>query len=142
VRNAILHGMEEQRETLHKNPRGQIVLGFEERGDTLCISCRDDGRGIDRHEISKAVVTRGLAKEESLPGTSTSELFRLLCQEGFSTSHTIDLYSGRGVGVGAVYEAVHACPGEIEIITEVGQGTEFVITIPRVPAVEVNPIAS
>ncbi len=129
VRNAIIHGIELDRG--QKAPRGTVALTFKADRKHLEISCRDDGHGMDRNHIVQLIVEKGLAGVHDIENKPISELIEILSLEGFSTSKEVDLYSGRGVGVAAVYGAVRACQGRMDIITEPGQGTEFIITLPR-----------
>jgi signal transduction histidine kinase len=129
VRNAVIHGIEENRGA--KPPRGAVVLMFRSNPGCLEIRCRDDGHGINRDHIVQLIVEKGLAGSNRIESKSISELIEILSLEGFSTTKEVDLYSGRGVGVAAVYGAVKQCQGHMEITTKPGQGTEFVITIPR-----------
>jgi len=131
VRNAILHGIEKDRLAVHKAVKGQVALIFKALPNQLQIICRDDGKGIDRAQLVKLTVEKGLATAENIGQKSVSELMEILSSEGFSTSNEIDLYAGRGVGVAAVYAAVKACEGRLEIQSIADQGTEFIITIPR-----------
>jgi signal transduction histidine kinase len=129
VRNAIIHGIEMDRG--QKPARGAISLAFKAEKGQLEIRCKDDGHGMDRHHIVQLIVEKGLAGVRDIESKAVSELLEILSLEGFSTSKEVDLYSGRGVGVAAVYGAVRACHGRMDVATEPGQGTEFIITLPR-----------
>ncbi|WP_176736519.1 7TM diverse intracellular signaling domain-containing protein [Oligoflexus tunisiensis] len=129
VRNAVVHGIEPDRGD--KPARGTVVLKFRAEKELLEIRCKDDGLGIDRDQIVRLIVEKGLAGAQNIENKSISELIDLLSHDGFSTTTEVDLYSGRGVGVAAVYGAVRACRGRMDIKTEPGQGTEFIITVPR-----------
>jgi signal transduction histidine kinase len=129
VRNAIIHGIEVDRGS--KSPRGSLILSFKTEKGQLEIRCKDDGHGIDRDHIVQLIVEKGLAAVHDIENKSVSQLIEILSLEGFSTSKEVDLYSGRGVGVAAVYGAVRACHGRMDIKTEPGRGTEFIITVPR-----------
>lgn len=129
VRNAVIHGIEMDRG--YKPPRGTVSLMFKTEKGHLEVRCKDDGRGMDRGHIVQLIVEKGLAGVHDIETKPISELIEILSLEGFSTSKEVDLYSGRGVGVAAVYGAVRACQGRMDIITGPGQGTEFIITLPR-----------
>jgi chemotaxis protein histidine kinase CheA len=129
VRNAVIHGIEMDRG--YKPPRGTVSLLFKAENGHLEVRCKDDGRGMDRSHIVQLIVEKGLAGVHDIETKPISELLEILSLDGFSTSKEVDLYSGRGVGVAAVYGAVRACNGRMDIITGPGQGTEFIITLPR-----------
>jgi signal transduction histidine kinase len=129
VRNAIIHGIEVERG--QKPPRGTVSLMFKASKGRLEIRCKDDGHGMDRNHIVQLIVEKGLAGVHDIESKPISELIEILSLDGFSTSKEVDLYSGRGVGVAAVYGAVRACHGVMDISTVPGEGTEFIITLPR-----------
>ncbi len=57
-------------------------------------------------------------------------LFSVLFQPGFSTRDEVTSTSGRGVGLDVVRTAVEDLGGTIEIESELGIGTNFVMTLP------------
>lgn len=129
VRNAVIHGIEQDRGD--KPASGKVTLQFKESKQQLEIRCQDDGRGLDRKQLVQMLIEKGLAGMGDIEKKSISELIEILSAEGFTSSREVDLYSGRGVGVASVYAAVRDCQGHMEIKTIEGQGTEFVITLPR-----------
>jgi signal transduction histidine kinase len=129
VRNAVIHGIEQDRGD--KPASGKVTLQFKESKQQLEIRCQDDGRGLDRKHLVQMLIEKGLAGMGDIEKKSISELIEILSAEGFTSSREVDLYSGRGVGVASVYAAVRDCQGHMEIKTIEGQGTEFVITLPR-----------
>jgi chemotaxis protein histidine kinase CheA len=129
VRNAVVHGIEQDRG--NKPNQGKIVLQFKEKNQQLEIRCQDDGRGMDRQHIVQMLIEKGLGSRADIEKKSITELIEILSSDGFSSTREVDLYSGRGVGVASVYAAVRNCQGQLEIKTAQGQGTEFIITLPR-----------
>ncbi len=129
VRNAVVHGIEPNRG--QKPAYGTVVLEFKEQDRQLMIRCQDDGQGMNRQQIVSMLIERGLASLNDIEKKSISELIEILSSEGFSSTREVDLYSGRGVGVASVYAAVRDCQGTVEIKTHPGQGTEFIILLPR-----------
>ncbi|MDQ1493692.1 MAG: two-component system, chemotaxis family, sensor histidine kinase and response regulator WspE, partial [Actinomycetota bacterium] len=88
----------------------------------------DDGRGIDEDKVRAAAIERGL-----LPVGSTlagGQLFQLLFLAAFSTSATVTSTSGRGVGLDVVKTAVDDLGGTIDVFSELGSGSRFVLTLP------------
>jgi two-component system chemotaxis sensor kinase CheA len=86
---------------------------------------------MDRKAIVQMIIEKGLASGTDIEKKSIAELMDILSQDGYSSTAEVDIYSGRGVGVASVYGAVRACQGTLEITTERGQGTTFIITLPR-----------
>jgi two-component system, chemotaxis family, sensor kinase CheA len=59
-----------------------------------------------------------------------SEKLRLIFAPGLSTVETVTDSSGGGVGAGAVWEAVESAGGVVQVRSERGLGTSFVIELP------------
>ena len=54
----------------------------------------------------------------------------LIFLSGVSTSSAVSQFSGRGIGMAAMFEAVKQVSGNIKIISEHGKGTTIVIFVP------------
>ena len=65
----------------------------------------------------------------------TTLLLRLLARPGFSTAEAVSGVSGRGVGVDVAVTRVRALGGTIEVRSEPGRGTIFVIRVPLTLAI-------
>ncbi|HEY5455328.1 MAG TPA: response regulator [Acidothermaceae bacterium] len=130
VINAVDHGCEtpEVRGTLDKPPRATVTVSAKAAGGTVVLEVADDGRGIDEDRVRATAIERGL-----LPAGSTlagAQLFQLLFLASFSTSPTVTSTSGRGVGLDVVKTAVDDLGGTIDVFSELGSGTRFVLTLP------------
>ncbi|MDQ3232915.1 MAG: hypothetical protein M3Q07_13940, partial [Pseudobdellovibrionaceae bacterium] len=64
VRNAVIHGIEQDRGS--KPVRGSVMLMFRADQDRLEIRCKDDGHGIERNQIVRLLVEKGLAGSSDL----------------------------------------------------------------------------
>jgi len=130
VTNAVDHGCEpgESRVSAHKSAQSSVTVAARAAGSTVVIEVSDDGAGIDEHHIRDLAVERGLLDPNSVlaPGAALSLLFLA----GFTTRGDITQTSGRGVGLDVVRTSVEELGGTVEIETEVGSGTRFVITLP------------
>ncbi len=131
VRNAIVHGIEDDREAAHKPSRGFICLDFRELPDGLAISCSDDGRGFDRKVWEAEWLSRGLPLNEDITQISLARLVATVSRGGFSTQEKVSLFAGRGIGMESLFAAVERCQGTLDIISEPGKGARFEIFIPR-----------
>jgi HPt (histidine-containing phosphotransfer) domain-containing protein len=131
VRNAIVHGIEEDREAVQKPNQGFICLDFRELPDGLTISCSDDGRGFDRKVWEAEWKARGLPIDEDITKLSLAKLVATVSRGGFSTQDKVSLFAGRGIGMEALFAAVDRCQGTLDIISEPGKGARFEIFIPR-----------
>ena len=84
--------------------------------------------GIDEQALRASAVQHGLlAPEAAVIG---QPLLSLLFHPGFSTRDEVTETSGRGVGLDVVRTAVEDLGGTVEIETEPGAGTPFVMTLP------------
>lgn len=131
LRNAVDHGVEtpEERQLAGKPPTGTVRLHAYRKGDMAYLSIRDDGRGLNPERIRHKARERGLL-EEGRP-YSDEELFQFIMASGFSTAEQVTDISGRGVGMDAVVTAVkEQLGGEVRVMSELGRGTEFLISIP------------
>jgi hypothetical protein len=131
VRNAIVHGIEEDREAAQKPARGFICLDFRELPDGIAISCSDDGRGFDRTRWEDEWKARDMPMDEDLSQMPLAKLVSAVSRGGFSTQDKVSLLAGRGIGMEALFAAVDRCEGTLEIISEPGKGARFEIFIPR-----------
>ncbi|MGH7525909.1 MAG: chemotaxis protein CheA, partial [Gemmatimonadales bacterium] len=141
IRNAADHGIEppEERAAVGKPAEGRILLSASRDRNTVALRVTDDGRGIDREAILAKARQDGLAE----PGTSRSDgeglsddlLLRVLARPGFSTAEVVSGVSGRGVGVDVAMTRVRALGGSLEMRSELGRGTTFVIRVPLTLAI-------
>ena len=131
LRNAVDHGIETPAErTRHKkNPEGEIVLAAVRERSSVAISIRDDGRGIDRARVLDKARRDGLVGPH-IESLSDDQLLRVLARPGFSTAAAVTSVSGRGVGIDVAVTRIRALGGSIEIRTEPGKGTAFVMRLP------------
>jgi two-component system chemotaxis sensor kinase CheA len=131
LRNAVDHGIESpaERRKQGKAPEGEIVLAAVRERASVAISITDDGRGIDRVQVLAKAQREGLvdARTETL---SDDQLLRVLARPGFSTAAAVTNVSGRGVGIDVAMTKIRALGGSIEIHTEPGKGTTFVLRLP------------
>ncbi|NOR58566.1 MAG: chemotaxis protein CheA [Sulfurimonas sp.] len=136
IRNAIDHGIEsnpEDRQKLGKPAVGRVCLKAYHRGGSIAIEVSDDGRGINRDKIFAKAVEKGLInKGDEL---SDSQIYALILEPGFSTLETVTDLSGRGVGLDVVVSSINKLHGKVEIKSEVGKGTTFIIMLPLTLAI-------
>jgi two-component system chemotaxis sensor kinase CheA len=131
LRNSVDHGIETpaERKRLKKNPEGEIVLSAVRERSAVAISISDDGRGIDRAKILEKAQREGVVGPH-VESLSDDQLLRVLARPGFSTAAAVTDVSGRGVGIDVAMTRIRALGGSIEIRTEPGKGTAFVLRLP------------
>src|SRR5690349_6594343 len=131
LRNAVDHGIEAPAERRRggKKPEGEIVLAAVRERASVVISVSDDGRGIARAKILERAKRDGIvdAHAEAL---SDDQLLRVLARPGFSTAESVTSVSGRGVGIDVAMTRIRALGGSIDIRSQEGKGTTFVLRLP------------
>ncbi len=143
LRNAVDHGIEPpaERRRAGKKPEGEVVLSAVRERSSVAISIADDGRGIDRARVLERANRDGLvdAHTETL---SDDQLLRVLARPVFSTAEAVTSVSGRGVGIDVAMTRIRALGGTIDIRSEPGTGTTFVLRLPVTLAIVRALIAS
>lgn len=137
IRNAMDHGLETPEERLEagKSRTGTLVLAAVHEGNSIILSIKDDGRGIDTDRVGRKAVEKGLITEEQLAVMTQREMFDLLFLPGFSTKEKATDLSGRGVGMDVVKTNIKKLSGLIEIKSEKGLGSEFILRLPLTLAI-------
>lgn len=135
VRNAIDHGIEapDEREKIGKNKIGKISLKAEHKGSGIEITVSDDGKGIDKDKIlDKALKMKLIDSKENI---AEKDIYNLIFLPGFSTSENVTTVSGRGVGLDVVKKNLDLIHGRVEIQSELGKGSKFIIKLPLTLAI-------
>ena len=137
VRNAIDHGIEspEVRAAAGKPEQGQVRLSAQQEGDHVAIEVRDDGAGIDPDKIRDSALRKGLIDPEAAARLSGDECLQLIFLAGFSTRAEVSDLSGRGVGMDVVQSKIRELSGEVQIFSEPGRGSRFLIRVPLTLAI-------
>lgn len=137
LRNAVDHGIEmpDERRALGKSPTGNIVLEAHHEGSHVVVSVSDDGKGLDPETIRKKALEKGIISQEELEMMDDAEVPNLILRSGFSTSQAVTDISGRGVGMDVVKTAVESLNGTIEMKSEKGNGSHFVLRLPLTLAI-------
>ena len=135
IRNAVDHGIETpaERVAAGKPEEGVVKLSAAHQSGRIVITISDDGRGIDRKRVrEKAIEKRIIAPDAIL---SDEEVDNLIFAPGFSTAATVSNISGRGVGMDVVRKNVQALGGRIGIVSNLGKGSSFSLSLPLTLAV-------
>ncbi len=135
VRNAIDHGIEtpEGRQAAGKNAAARLTLRAFHQAGHITIEVSDDGRGLNRDKIIAKAVEKGLI--ENADHLSDNEIFNLIFEPGFSTAEKVTDISGRGVGMDVVRKKIQQLRGRVEIQSEAGRGTTFLMKVPLTLAI-------
>lgn len=137
IRNAMDHGLEtpDDRIAAGKQRTGTLILAAIHEGNSIIISIKDDGRGIDTDRVGRKAIEKGLITEDQLAAMSQREMFDLIFLPGFSTKDQASDLSGRGVGMDVVKTNIKKLNGLIEIKSEKGMGSEFILRLPLTLAI-------
>ena len=134
VRNAVDHGMEaaDARVAAGKPRSGTVTLSASQKGSSIVIEVRDDGRGLDRARILARAAERGI---NISPEASDKEVWQLVFEAGFSTAETVTEVSGRGVGMDVVRRNIQSLGGTVELASSPGAGTTVTVSVPLTLAI-------
>ncbi len=132
LRNAVDHGIEtpEERNKSDRSPQGTIKLTATRTKDFAVIEVFDDGAGLDIEEIKESALKRGILSPEATKEEVIDSVF-----SGVSTTKEVTEISGRGFGLNIVKEKIESLGGSIQVESEIGKGTKFVIKIPLTLAI-------
>ena len=133
LRNCFDHGLEDRDDRLaaSKNEQGQLHISCKrEPSKCLTLTITDDGRGIDGDRLSKKAVDNEFWTQSQADNASYEDKIKLIFAAGLSTKDQISDVSGRGVGMDAVQAIITDMGGTIEIKSQLGEGTSFIIKFP------------
>ena len=128
IRNAVDHGIEPEEDRIKngKKPEGTIKLIAYQEGTKAVIKVQDDGKGIDGNRVRAKAEKLGVNTE----GMSYNEIVNLIFMQGFSTKEEVTDISGRGVGMDVVKTKIASLGGTVDLISEEGKGSTFIIRLP------------
>ncbi len=137
LRNAVDHGIEdeEERRRKGKDPVGKIRLEAHHEGSHVVVSVEDDGMGIDPERVKEKALQKKIITREEAEIMGADEAVRLVFRSGFSTAAKVTDVSGRGVGMDVVKTAIEALNGTVEVKSEQGKGSKFVLRLPLTLAI-------
>ena len=127
LRNALDHGIEPlgERRSAGKIGAGHVAVSVHADDQEVSVSIADDGRGIAWEKIREAAIQRGL------PAATQADLEEALYADTVTSRDVVTETSGRGVGLGAVREAIQGHGGSIAVTSATGLGTTFCLRLPR-----------
>lgn len=111
--NIISNGIHAINKRHGENPGGYVKITTTAGEETIVISIKDNGTGMDERTMSKIF-------------------------EPFFT--TKEVGEGTGLGMSIAYNTIKKHNGKIQILSEIGEGTEFIITLPIIHKIEEIPV--
>ena len=138
VRNAITHGIEPAAERTKNNKpeTGNITISAQNDKDTVLIRISDDGKGIDENMVLQHAIEQNFITREKAHELNKKEILSFIFEPGFSLSKEITEFSGRGVGLDIVKNAIDSLGGRLSIDSNTGKGTTFNLYVPTSIAVK------
>jgi chemosensory pili system protein ChpA (sensor histidine kinase/response regulator) len=135
LRNSVSHGIErpEARLAAGKQGTGRISLYLDREATDVLITLSDDGKGLDTEAIRKRAIEQGMINANA--EISDDDLIQCVLLPGFSTAKEVTQISGRGVGLDVVTSEVKQLGGSLEIDSQPGRGTSFIIRLPLTLAI-------
>ena len=137
IRNAVDHGVEMpmERQAAGKPTKSLVRLEARQEGDHIVLIIADDGKGMSAERIRAKAIEKGLISEEEANTLDERQSLNLIFLPGFSTKAQISDVSGRGVGMDVVKTNIQKLNGSIEIRSEPGKGSVFIISLPLTLAI-------
>lgn len=137
LRNSADHGLEtaDVRAERGKPEVGTVRLDAYQDGNNVVIEVSDDGNGIDVEGVKNSAINKGTISAEQAESMSDKEIIDLLFKPSFSTAKKVTDISGRGVGLDVVKTKIESLGGDIEVKTQLGEGSTFIIRLPLTLAI-------
>ena len=134
VRNSIVHGIEdiETRQHDKKTPYGCIHIFTQNTKESFFLRVRDDGAGINLHNIKQAALASGLFANSEIIAWNKIQTMNALFKPGFSTAKKLSEHAGRGIGLDVIKSTLSKYRGKVSIESVEGQFTEFTLTLPAI----------
>ncbi|GAC1631790.1 MAG: hypothetical protein NVS9B10_25520 [Nevskia sp.] len=135
LRNAVVHGIEDpaSRMAAGKSAAGVIQVQLKREGSQLLVEVSDDGAGLDFAAIRRKAIERNMIAPDA--ELSDDALARFIFEPGFSTAQRLTQDAGRGIGMDVVASEVKQLGGTLELRSEFGLGTRFLVRLPLTLAV-------
>ncbi|MCB1184086.1 chemotaxis protein CheA, partial [bacterium] len=136
VRNAIDHGLEtpDARATVGKSETGTVTIEARHESGEVWIIVSDDGKGLPRDVILRKAADKGLITGDGAD-MRDEDVYKLIFEPGFSTAAAVTEISGRGVGMDVVKRNIEKINGKVDIKSNPGRGSSFVMRIPLTMAI-------
>lgn len=137
IRNCVDHGIESptDRIAVGKPSYGTVKLSARHDENHIVIEIIDDGRGIDVNAVKHKAIASGLITEDVASRLTDREALHLIFSSGLSTASHVTEVSGRGVGMDIVRANIQKLGGLIDVETESGKGSRFVLRLPLTLAI-------
>ncbi len=133
LRNAVVHGIEfpERRRQASKATTGTVQVAVRRDEDQIVIEVSDDGAGIDYMALLESIKQSDDVSADIEAGTlERSDLTERMFEAGVTTARETTELAGRGVGLDIVRKTVRLLGGDVEVRSETGKGSAFIVRLP------------
>jgi two-component system chemotaxis sensor kinase CheA len=133
LRNAVDHGIEapDVRTAAGKSRRGTVTVRIGIDADSIAVTIRDDGGGIDTESIRRRAQKLGLLSPEDAEAAPDATLLDLTFAPGFSVREAANTISGRGIGLDAVRAGIERLGGTIALESQRNVGATVSFELPQ-----------
>jgi len=128
--NMAYHGIENESDRAEKTEKALIEISSKHEEDRLIIKIKDNGAGINGDVVADAAIKKGKISAQQVSKMSNEDKIDLIFMDSVSTEEDANTKAGRGEGLAQVKEQIESIGGTINVESEVGVGTEFIISIP------------
>jgi len=137
VRNAVDHGLEPPPTRLAAGKPAEGLLRIKACHDAgrVQVVVSDDGGGIDGDGLVERALAAGDLTADEAAEMTPGERLELIFRPGLSTKQGVTSLSGRGVGMDVVRANLEQVGGSVEVSSEIGKGTVFLINVPLTLAI-------
>ncbi len=138
IRNSVDHGIEPvaTRVARGKPEIGRIRIDAARDRDSIRISIRDDGGGVDLERVRERAIEAGLVIPDLACDLPPEQIIAFIFHPGLSTARKVSEVSGRGVGMDVVRSTIEALGGQVELSSQPGVGTAIDLVVPVTAAVQ------
>jgi len=132
LRNALDHGIEspQQRIAKGKPAEGKLRVSVSSEGSQVVMTVQDDGDGISVERIAASARKKKIVSEAELAAMGRDDILGLIFRPGFTSKEIITNISGRGVGLDVVVANLRKLKGSVQVETDEGKGTRFILRLP------------
>jgi hypothetical protein len=138
-RNAVVHGLgtPESRWSEGKDEIGKITCRIDLSHNAIVLTIADDGDGIDLKSLRQRAVEAGLYGADAVHQVTDDNIAQLIFNDHISSnSSAVSTFSGRGIGLAAMMDETQKMGGTLVVKTMIGQGTQFLFTLPLINGIE------
>lgn len=132
LKNAVVHGIEspDTRRLIGKPETGTVTVNIEADSEAIVLVVSDDGGGISIAKLKEKAISAKLISPESAEDLGDRDAMMLIFDRGLTTSDSVNLNSGRGIGMSIVKDAVEKLGGSVHVESKPRLGTTFTILMP------------